>query len=51
MGDGYFLSIVFVLKLQKRKCIVISYLQDFNTPGVQGSGGGVNQIFLFPLDY
>lgn len=46
MGDDDSLSIVFALigeKLQKSECNVILHLQDYNTPGVQGSGEGVNQ--------
>lgn len=46
MGDDDSLSIVFALigeKLQESECNVILHLQDYNTPGVQGSGEGVNQ--------
>lgn len=46
MGDDDSLSIVFALigeKLQEPECNVILHLQDYNTPGVQGSGEGVDQ--------
>jgi hypothetical protein len=46
VGDDDSLPIVLAMiveKLQKAECNVILNLQDYNTPGVQGSRKGVKQ--------